>query len=133
MPPVWTCTGCGKMRAKSGADLCPVCWLIDALKTEHRAGDHKETVNASCVDCTRPKTPKRATGTPQRRKARKRPRGPVLDTVTGAPVSEVTREFKNIGSLTGAPGSHRDCNHEPTPGERAKCRRRRDRAARELA
>lgn len=53
-----TCRRCGQTRARRGDDLCPVCWLVQELAREHRAGEHAR-VNPSCVACTQPDPPAR--------------------------------------------------------------------------
>lgn len=94
-----TCKTCDQVRARPGERECPVCWLVRTLAEEHDAGEHKGTVNASCIACTRA----------ERDRSRLYP----VNSAKG-------RQRRAEGLAT----SHKDCDHAMTPGERAKCRRR---------
>lgn len=110
---VHLCGICGQVRARSGEDICPVCWLVDELKREHDAGDHT-AINSSCVDCTRTLTKKQF-----RNLVRPESYQKAIDKSR----AQTKAEKKSVPRKMRAERiDHSQCGHPMTPPARAICR-----------
>lgn len=138
------CHQCGIQRAKAGDRVCPVCWLLNTLRDEHRAGDHDTTPNPSCRRC-RAEGRVEVKGFPPilglevhpttKRLQLPRNRRDLLDpvpTTTDAPRGRQRRaegrKRPPVPRETTGRIDHSACDHPRTPAARAKCRAERARA-----